>query len=508
MMNNVERPHFFPGQVIDYKDFNRLASQPDLLFSLLCRYLFSGGGVVVEALDEFKIEPLEDLKVRIGKGLALLPSGYPLMMKKELIFDLSPYNKQDCLVVVSLKSETQGSDKYSDPEDPAITGFKTELFLPEIVVSKNECPSSCIELFRVRVGPEIKDLRLSTRAEEWKSPNDNPNESITAVIDQRFRKNLVSQTYYPIKLESLIALREALYKIESAHKKIEEIFFVKDGFSTIHYLTQLHAELLSRPLQPLKLSYLASEFADKLANYMGFLEHKIGESRDDFDRENVLKIIESLEVLRVKEVLPRTHNIEAFIDIAAGLDKLLEHSSSKFNLSTTINAAITAIQEKLYPLNDTITMGGHVFDRIDYVTATDSKRVKTSETNAQIRNISAKFPSGEALAQRGLLVNSGNFTISFQVKHLDRPVLLLSRRYIRRVGSKYNIEVNGANIDINENLDTKLNNCWINQGILVPANLLIPQDNRLVIQVQESDLDFGFYEMAVYQPKVSTGAGE
>jgi hypothetical protein len=502
VINNIERPHFFPGQVIDYKDFNRLSSQPDALFSLLCRHLFSGGGVVIEALDEFKVTPLEDLKVRIGKGVALLPSGYPLMLSKEIVMDLTPYSKTDNIVVVSVKNDVQGSEKYVDPEDSAIAGFKLEQFVPEVIVSRDKCPSKCIELFRTRIGPDSQGLRMAGAKEDWIRPSSQDGANVTGIIDLRYRKTLLAQTFNPLKLEELIDLREAFYQIESVHSQLERVFFVKDPYPTIQYLTQLHAEVLGHPLQPLKVAYLSSEFAEKLSMYLGILENKCAE-RDDLDRDKVLAAIEILEKFKVKEIRPREFRIKDIVFVAQKLREVLEYSSSKFNLSMTVGSAVKEIEEKLFPLNNTITLGGHVFDRVDYITAPQTDRVKTSNGEPHIRNITSKFPSGEPLSQRGIHLQKGIFTIQFQIKHLDRPVLLLSRRYIRRAGSKFRVEVNSAEIETKETFNPKLNNCWINQGFLVPSNLLIPQDNRFIVHVEESDLDFGFYDIAVYQPKVN-----
>ncbi len=501
MINNIERPNFFPGQVIDYKDFNKLASQPDILFSLLCRHLFSGGGVLIDALDEFKITPLEDLRVRIGRGLAILPSGHPLMLTKETIFDLAPYSKTEGILVISVKNVIQGGERYTDPEDSAISGYKVEQFVPEIVVSREKCPHKCIELFRVFISSEVQSLRLSTSKEDWTKSSFLKVSKNSGVIDLRHRKGLVSQTYYPFSLEELIELREALYQIESAHSSLERIFYLKDSNASIQYLTQLHAEILGRPLQPLKMAYLSSEFSEKLSLFLGILENKCS-NREDLDREKLLQTIEILEKFKVKEVLPRESHIKDLIKVAENLKHLLEYSNSKFNLSATIQTAVKEIEEKLFPLNNTITLGGHVFERIDYITADQTDKIKIENGSPHTRNISAKFPSGEVLSQRGIHLQTGTFLVNFQIKHLDRPVLILSRRYIRRSGSHYKVQVNSGDVDTKETFNPKLNNCWINQGILVPSTQLIPVDNKLSIQVEQSDLDFGLYDFAIYQPKV------
>ena len=71
MLDNVMRPNFFPGQVIDYKDFNRLSQQADRILSMFCRHLYRGGGVIANALDEFEVSPLKGLSVLVKPGVAL-----------------------------------------------------------------------------------------------------------------------------------------------------------------------------------------------------------------------------------------------------------------------------------------------------------------------------------------------------------------------------------------------------------------------------------------------------
>jgi hypothetical protein len=43
---------------VDFKDFNRLSRQSDEVVSLLCQYLFCNGGIIVDALEEFKVVPV------------------------------------------------------------------------------------------------------------------------------------------------------------------------------------------------------------------------------------------------------------------------------------------------------------------------------------------------------------------------------------------------------------------------------------------------------------------
>jgi hypothetical protein len=87
MLEQIERPNFFPGQLIDYRDFNRLASHSGGLLQLLCKHLYPRGGVLLGALEEFALEPGTGLGVRIAPGMALLPDGKALLLNQSLLVD-------------------------------------------------------------------------------------------------------------------------------------------------------------------------------------------------------------------------------------------------------------------------------------------------------------------------------------------------------------------------------------------------------------------------------------
>jgi hypothetical protein len=63
-------------------------------------------------------------------------------------------------------------------------------------------------------------------------------------------------------------------------------------------------------------------------------------------------------------------------------------------------------------------------------------------------------------------------------------------------------EVNGQLIGTESWEDSDLSNAWINKGLVIPAEKLTSQGNTLRIRLDRSDLDFGFFEVAVFQPEV------
>src|SRR3954466_16211258 len=90
-MMKLSRPNFFPGQWIDYRDLNRLADHPDQMMSVLNRSVFTGGGILLNALEEFSIAPQEGLTVRIRSGISLLPNGQLLTLTENFLLNLKSY---------------------------------------------------------------------------------------------------------------------------------------------------------------------------------------------------------------------------------------------------------------------------------------------------------------------------------------------------------------------------------------------------------------------------------
>jgi hypothetical protein len=497
-LDTLTRPHFFPGQLIDHKDFNRLAEQPEKVLSGVFRHLFDGGGILVKALAEFEVAPLSGFSVRVKPGVALLPNGQPLVLGDEQILDLTEYvpARDYVNLIVSLRSRLKGLDRYVDREDSTITGFRTEGAEPELVVSVVPLLEG-VEIFRVRLEEGTTSLRMATSEEEWRGGLEG------GVIDLRSRSRIVPQTFSPLSAGESLELRKALYGIERSHDKLRRIYLLDDPFPTVPYLTQLHAELLNRPLQPLKISFLVAEFAEKLSLFLDRLLRQAGNNRSNFDKATLLKAVELLERLKQREVLPRPLPLGTISELADCLTALVDYAERKFSLLNTVEEAFLDIRDRAFAFDDKVVLAGHLFERIDRLSADDETRYDIKGApNAFPRMLSTRFRNGDVLSLKGRFVKDGALALRFQVRYADRPLVLLMHQYVRRAGTTLQYEINGKHLVTDQCEYSDLQNAWINRGLVVAAEMLVPQENLLTIRVQKSDLDHGFFDLAVYQPSV------
>lgn len=497
----LSRPNFFPGQLIDYKDFNRLASQADRVSSLLNKHLFEGGGIIVNALDEFSVSPLKGLSCLVKPGIALLPTGMPLVLSEETVVDLSKHlpSKKDKLIVISLRNSLKGKDRYVDEQDGSITGYRTEAFEAEVVVGGEAPDEDGVELLRVRLAPNTQIVRLPEVSEEWKE------EMGPGVIDLRQRKRIVPQTYSPVLGSELLQMRKALYGIEQAHWKMCRIYLLEDPFNTIHYLVQLHAELLSKPFQPLKVAFLIAEFAEKMNQFLERLGRHVGSSRSNFDRETLLQTVSLLEPMKSKEMIPKSPPLKTLMQVAQNCLKIVDFAEQKFNLLNTVGEALKDLTHRLLPFDDKIVLGGHLFERVDLVGIDNGSQYELFSKSSLTRMVSTKFENGDSLSLKGKFFKEGGIVVKLEVSNPEKPVVLLAHQYVRRAGSVVHYEMNGKHLESEDLSNTTLSNKWVNRGIVVSPELLSSQGNQLKIRIEKSDLDFGFFDIAVYQPAVFDG---
>ncbi|MCB9255389.1 MAG: hypothetical protein H6617_11965 [Bdellovibrionaceae bacterium] len=506
MLSNLSRPNFFPGQLIDYKDFNRLAEQADKSLSLLCRYLYTGGGIVMGALEEFAVVPMGGLTVRLKPGMGILPNGQILVLTEERVLDLSAYvgGKNSKTVVVSVKNQTRGMDRYADDEDATITGFKTEVWEPEVLVSTRKLSEPSLEIFRVSLSPEATTLRMAEAHEEWSAKLLSGGKE--ALLDGRFRTLILPHTLSQLDVEQKIAVRRALYSLEDTGRKLAKLFLVEDPHDSAHYLSQLHAEVLSVPYQPLKVSFIASEYAKRLSLYLEHLLNRLGRQQSNLDRTSVLQTIEVLEKLRRREVIPRPTDLGLLTEASSILEAVLKHAEKRYNLLNAIEEGLIDMRTRLVPLESRISLGGHVLNRVDWITLENKDKYQIKADGVHSRAVTTKFKSGDTLSIKGAFIKSGVISVEVNVPNPDRPLILVLHQYVRRAGAQVHYEINGKHLVSESGTELSVPNSWANYGLVVPAEHLVAHENRLKIRVEKADLDFGFFDLAVYQPQTAKEA--
>lgn len=492
----ISRPNFFPGQLIDWKDFNRLASQADRVSALLCRHLFDGGGIIVNAMEEFRIEPLKGLACLVKPGLALLPSGYPVVLSGDTVVDLAPYRKGAAqTLIVNLKASIEGRDRYTDRQDASISGYLTESIESQVVITAGTKLAEGVELFRVNLDSSSEELRLPTVSEEW-AP-----QLGSGVVDLRHRQRIVPQTYAPVPFSALLPLRGSLYSIEQAHKRLQRLYLCEDPYGTTGFLLALHAEVLSLPFQPLKTAFLASEFADKLSLYLEKLMQHTSRGENEIDQSTLLKLVRLLEEQKVKAVLPSVPSLEFLNETARELMGLVAFGEKNFRLVHILEEALREAENREYRFEDQTLFAGHLFERVDRVSASEPDRFQVRTSRAFQRELATRYANGDSMALTGTFIRDGGVEIPFQIKSENSPAVCILRQYVRRAGTVVHYEVNGQLILSESWADSDQSNVWKNKGIVIPAEKLTSQGNVLRIKLERSDLDFGFFEVAVYQPE-------
>lgn len=507
MLSSFSRPHFFPGQMLDYRDFNRLAVQGEKNAALFSSQLLSGGGILLQSLKEFEIRLGTDLKVIVQPGMALLPNGEVLVLDSALVVDLQNYLpfSGSQMVTIGITHKTVAVDPYTDPEDPSIQGFRTQKQEPELLVCQNAMPVNTLELFRVSLQAQTRTLRLETIPEAWELETLQGSTSGEAVIDTRFRKPIVPLTFAPLDFPALVRHRQALYAMEDAHRRLKKIFLIDDAFDTQAYLTLLHAEILAVPFQPLKVAFLVSEFAEKLALFLESISRKCSEDQPNFDRAGFLALSEKLGEARVRHAIPRSLPFETLLQLGAQLEAFTVFGEQRFTLVNAVEEALSDLSDRAIGFPEKTTFAGHVFRRVDYLNATDRSRVTYQTSQSQVRKLQTRYASGDQVSRTGMFVRDGKITLDLQIAEIDSPVVVWFPQYIRRKSAKLEYEINGRTLFSEASVETGVDNAWKNRGLIIQPEALVPQGNRLTIQIKETDLDYGFFEAAVYQPVQSGG---
>lgn len=497
-----ERPNFFPGQLVDFRDFNRLARQGETAVGLFCRSLFPGGGVVVDALESFAVTAQEGLAVRLAPGLAVLPDGDTVILDAARFVDLSPYaNDGQAPVVVGLGKANVGVDPFVDPTDPAVEGFRAVRTLPELRFGTGRAPEGTIELFRVALPNGARSLRAATDAEGW-SPNAIASDGEgTAVLDLRFRPTIVPQTYVPVPSERLVELRAALFALEKGGRAIERLYLAADPYRAADVLTQLHAEALSRPFQPLRVAYLAAEYADRLSRYLELLRTKLGAAGTKYAEDELLAVVRALAPYRVREIVPRYRALDGLVTAREALDRFVVFAEENYRKIGILEEALRDFRHRALKLEDRLLVAGYLFHRVDRIVPETGERFSVRAPTTQLRRVHAPMGDGSSHDEKGLFFAEGVLDLELDVPDASRHLCVVRREYVRRGPGRVSYELNGRPVGTADDAsDGELRpNRWAHRSLVLPPELLVPGTNRLRLTVQPNDLEFGFFETATYQ---------
>lgn len=488
MIENLERPHFFPGQWIDYRDFNALSDLPGDLLGAFSRKIVEGGGLAVTSEHEFGVVPREGLLVQVRPGSAILSNGYAVSLADDLLLNLESYRGRTIYGLVDL--ERTGTQPYVDPEDPSIKGFTRQKSQARVVVS--DAPAVGLEIFRAKIPQHAKRMRLATGDELWSHEKDlesaDPSE---AVIDLRHRRLFLPLTHGQLPALELVKTRTALYEMARDIRALHRTSWVEAPVRVLSALTQLHAELLSLPIQVHRIGFWVSELASELAFWIEIVSKKTR-------RSEWLPLLADLGPLRRPDVQPRLDAVLQLTRLAPRLREFTQLTEKHYSVTSVISDALAESEHRRIDFSEKLVLGGYVLTRADKVAVADRHRISTTHPAVE-RVVRSTFASGERLSIPGLMVREGSFQTEVRVPRVTSPGVLIFRRYSRRPREDVLVEFNGRALGHLTKTEGSAEDLWMNTGFLVPEADLVAGDNQLRVTVQKADLEWGWFEAAFYQ---------
>lgn len=501
------RPHFFPGQRIDYRDLNRLAGQGDQATQLLSNHFFPGGGIILGAFEEFRLMLSQGEKggkayVVIHPGIAVSPTGSLVILNSELVVRLSELGASRHPVTVGIQNTIQGSDHLVDFDDPSISGFTSQRMEPRLVISEGTLPADAIELFRVYLSTAGLDLpfKMMSPEEEWEF-EENSNERAHHSIDVRSRKYVSPQANRDLSFSETLKARKALYGMETDIRELVRHFLCDDRHQAQLYLALLHAELVSIPFQPIKLSFLLSAFAEKLGLFLEDIEKQVGERHSNWDRGASLALMTSLSGLRVRTLVPREVDLPALCESAEKLHAIAAVARLRYSVANVVELAARDIQNCPFEFKSQIPLGGHAFARVAHFKASDANEMRFSSGEPRMRHVMGRFSEGTLHQELGAFLSEGSVHVPFDLPNPDNTTVILLRHFARRGDTAVEYTLNGKQLCQDRWADLGVKG-WFHRSFVVDSSTLVGAGNQLSIQLNETDLDFGVFEIAIYQQHV------
>jgi hypothetical protein len=145
-------------------------------------------------------------------------------------------------------------------------------------------------------------------------------------------------------------------------------------------------------------------------------------------------------------------------------------------------------------------MAGGIYEKVDELSQKTSDKWFVKAKDFQPRLVCSEYTNGDYLEMPGIFFNTGTLNSEIQIRYPEKMAVIVLHQYVRRGEGVIHYELNGKPLKNLELKGTK-NNHWVNLSLIVPEGMLVSGKNHLKIVVEKSDLDFGFFDLAVYQPK-------
>jgi hypothetical protein len=493
----VPKPNFFPGQWIDYRDFNRLVQTSSESLEALNRAVYSGGGIISGVLSEFELKLEGDFQVSVGSGMAISPNGDLCILEAQSLLDLSPFIAldRDVDIRVYARNRVEGKDFLKDPEEPSVCGFRTNLGIGELKVCLDTEDPTGVEIFRVRINPSVIAIKPFL-LDSWEL-------SETGRINCHHQTKIQGYTEDFIHNPSRFIWRRSLVRLEQVLEKIRKSYLVEDYSQVGVFVSLLHCEILNRPFQLSKAQFLLEEVASRLCQFLDRWLREVSDKVPASDRDAIVTILQNLESLRVRRAHSQQFEMQKLIHAIDLLDTFVQACDSGIDFIGRIRTALIDWENTSVDFLQKMIFGGYSFQRVDTISPESTDRFLVRADHRQIRKVSAKYLNGDRVTVPGLMIKSGEIEAYPKVSMVDRPLVLLLRHYVRRPGQSIQIEWNGKHIHTESFTDSEMSNSFVNRFIVLPAEKLIHDENRLVLKPNAERQEFGFFGVIAYQPSLS-----
>jgi hypothetical protein len=485
----ISRAHFFPGQPLDYKDFNRLSNQGIDLSASIMQKLFPGGGIFApDEHSSFKVlTGSKSGTLIIEPGYALSANGEFVTLTEPTVVDLSKYI--DEFVIVSIRNKEIATDFYKDPDDPRIEGPLSKAYVPEFIFTHEKVPPDAVELCRVYMSS--MHFREPTPEEMWQASE--IKDEVHSIIDTRFRKSL-SHRNLAMSPFDFIALRSSLKEIRDAHRRIQKIYLFSDQGHLNTLLSLLEADLFLKPLPQERISFLVTSVFEEIANYYSQLLAKMERNDQCRIKAKLYELCEFIGPLCTQELYPQIDVLTSVGRCAQVLKDTLstienEYASGNYVEEYLIDQRFSYIDH----IHD-IAIGPYIYKKVMTIPST-----KLPSKTGIRRAIKAAYSCGRSYERVGVMCKAEDISFDFKVVDSSKSALLLTTFQQTRDDFEVEFEVNGQKVPT---IQIKSSENWVNFGIHIPQSQLSPTRNSIKISIKSVDSYFSLFDFLVYQPGV------
>jgi hypothetical protein len=252
-----------------------------------------------------------------------------------------------------------------------------------------------------------------------------------------------------------------------------------------------------------RAQFLVEEVSGRLCL---FLDRWLRESNGKIstsDRDSLLIVLEQLGTLRKRQVIAEKFKIQHLLQIVNLLESFVQVSSQGVDFIGRVQNELIEWNQSHFDYQEKMTFAGYTFDLVDCVSPENLDRISIRSEQKQLRNVPAQYSSGDLRTFPGWMIRDGEVEVMLKLKRIDRPVVLLFRHYVRRPGLVLQFDWNGKRIQAEEFNDGECSNHFVNRAIVLPAELLVQDENRLIIKTNSAAHEFGFFGVTAYQPTLS-----